>query len=122
MELKILLCHSKYIFDHRIEDFPSLLDSLLRIFLLEVYELLGHDDSVPFCEFKVKLGEINMGWVLIHAIIYALSGQVVLKLARRTYVCETIRIKRRNSATLLVGFLDLEIRARQGQRSSRSAY
>lgn len=63
MELKILLSHSKYIFNHRIESCPATLDPLERIFLLEVDELLGRDNSVPFCEFKVKLGEINMNLV-----------------------------------------------------------
>ena len=60
MEMKKLLCHSKYIVDHRIKNRPSLLDPLLRIFLLEVYELLGRDNRVPFRESKIKLGYINM--------------------------------------------------------------
>ena len=60
MELKILLCHSKYIFDHGIKDCPSLLDPFVRIFLLEVSELLRRNNSVPFCEFEVKLGQINL--------------------------------------------------------------
>ena len=38
------------------------------------------------------------------------------------YVCETIRIKRRSSATLLEGSPDLEIHARQGQWILNLAY
>ena len=60
MEVKVVLCFSKYSFDHGIKNCPSLFDPLVRIFLLEINELLGRDDSVPFSEFEVKLVEINM--------------------------------------------------------------
>lgn len=78
VELGIVLYKSRDILDHRMEHRASFFDVSLGMFLLQVFELLGHDNSIALCEFEIKLEVVSSHSNSDAPTRFVLFGQVAL--------------------------------------------